>query len=160
MGQLMPLRRSSQRSDRLAVTTECDPRLGGFTVVIDGQRVGRAPLHGGLRWPVAPGTHTVRVRLWSYYKSPRLTIQVMPGASVILRANKPAGPVWKAMLLVMLRPFRSLSLVLETRPWELARASAGLDAATTSRRRRALGIYGVVMLVFFVAALVVLKLVG
>ena len=136
-----------------------DPRLGSFTVVIDGQRVGRVPLHGELRWPVAPGTHTVRIKQWSYYKSSRLTIQVPPGAPVILRANKPAAPVWSAMLRLMLRPFSSLSLEPDTRPSELARASAGLDAATTSRRRRALGTYGLVMLVFFVAALAVLKLV-
>jgi hypothetical protein len=101
-----------------------------------------------------------RARKRGYYKSPRLTIQVLPGAPGVLRANKPAGPIWKAMLRVTLRPFSSLSLEPDTRPLGLSRASAGLDAATTSRRRRALQIYAGVMVVFFVAALVVLKLVA
>jgi hypothetical protein len=86
-----------------------NPRWGGFTVAIDGQRVGTAPLGAQLRWPVEAGTHTVRIRQW-HYKSPRLTIEVLPGTPATVRANKPAGPVWQAMLRLLLHPFNSLSL--------------------------------------------------
>jgi hypothetical protein len=136
-----------------------NPRFGGFTVAIDGRRVGRAPLHEELRCPVAPGTHTVRVRQW-HYKSPRFAVQVLPGAPTVLRANKPAGPVWKAMLRLALRPFHSLSLEPDTRPLGQPRAPTELDAAARSRRQRALLIYAVGMALFFVAALVLTKLIG
>jgi hypothetical protein len=136
------------------------PRLGAFTVAIDGQRVGKAPLNRGLRWPVAPGTHTVRVQQWHWYKSPRLTVEVLPAMSTVLRANKPAGPVWKAMLRLAVRPFTSLSLEPDTRPLGQPLAPAGLNAATRNRRQRALQIYAVVTSLVFVAALVVLKLIA
>jgi len=137
-----------------------DPRLGAFIVAVDGQRVGKAPLDGTLRWPVAPGTHTVRIQQWHYYKSPRLTVEVVPGMSTVLRTNKPAGPVWKAMVRLALRPFTSLSLEPDTRPLGQALAPAGLDAATRSRRERAFQICAVVSTLVFIAAFVVLKLIA
>src|ERR1700690_2027807 len=87
-----------------------DPRMAAFTVAIDGLRVGKAPLGERLRWPVPSGQHTVRVQQWHYYKSRQLTVEVSPGASVVLRANKPTGPAWKAILRLALRPFSSLNL--------------------------------------------------
>jgi hypothetical protein len=134
-----------------------NPRLGAFTVAIDGRRVGQAALHGELRCAVAPGTHTVRVRQW-HYKSPRLAVSVLPGASTVVRANKPAGPAWKAMSRLALRPFRALSLESDTQPSGQSREPACLDAAARSRRQRALQMYAVGATLFFVAALVLLKL--
>jgi hypothetical protein len=58
------------------------------------------------------------------------------------------------------RPFNSLSLEPDTQPLGLPRAPAGLDAATSSRRQRSLQIYAVAATLVFVAALVVLKLIG
>ena len=136
-----------------------NPRFGVFTVAIDGRRVGRAPLGQELRCPVALGTHTVRVRQW-HYKSPRLAVQVLPVAPTVLRANRPAGPVWKAMLRLAFHPFHSLSLEPDTQPLGQPRPPTGLDAAARSRRQRALQIYAVGMLVFFVAALMLSKLIS
>lgn len=105
-----------------------NPRFGVFTVAIDGRRLGRAPLDEELRCSVAPGSHTVRVRQW-HYKSPRLTVEVLPGAPTVLRANKPAGPVWKAMLRLAFRPFHALSVEPDT-------ADVGSAARAHRARRR------------------------
>ena len=138
------------------------PRHGAFTVAVDRRRVGRAPQGGELRWSVTPGAHTVRIQLWHFYKSPRMTVEAVPGVPSVLTADKPAGPTWKGMLRLTLRPFTSLSLELEPARFVMghSRPSPELDEMAVRRRQRAFQIYAVSMALAFLAIIAVLKLSG
>lgn len=63
-----------------------DPRSGVFTVSVDGKRVGRVAVHSESAFPVAPGSHTVRIRTW-WYRSLPVTVNVGSEAEARLRAD-------------------------------------------------------------------------
>lgn len=93
-----------------------DPRLGSFTVNIDGesgldgQTVGKVTVRGELALRVPPGCHGVRVRqLW--YSSPWLDVDIPPGQTVRLRADvdKTGGAV-RRVARALVRPCRYLAL--------------------------------------------------
>jgi hypothetical protein len=85
--------------------------LGTFAVYVDGRRAGVATLGDRLRVRVDSGQHTVRVRLWWWYRSPMVRLTVGPGETRRLRADIPRQ---QAVLTRIVRgifdPFHSLSL--------------------------------------------------
>ena len=82
-----------------------DPRLGAFVVVVDGKRIGAAPVHGEITTSVELGSHSVRIRQW-WFRSPTVVVEAHEGEHVRLRADidKSVG--------VLRRMFKSSSLVL------------------------------------------------
>jgi hypothetical protein len=134
-----------------------DARLGAFVVWIDRHRVGFAPIEGALRWPIAPGMHTVRIRMWHYYGSPSRTVEVPPGGRAVLRANKPEGSAVRAMALLAFRPLRALSLVVDTKiaPGETPTPKVDPDRL---RRRRRLRVIAAIYAAVFVALIVIIRL--
>jgi len=84
-----------------------DPRWAVFTVSVDRKRVGTVPLHDRVVVPVTSGEHTVRIRQW-WYRSPPLTVEVEPGATLMLRGsvNRSSAGVVK----MLFRPWSSLML--------------------------------------------------
>jgi len=106
--------------------------------------------------------HTIRIQLWNFYNSPRVTVETVQGVPSVFRAGKPAGPTWKGMLRLALRPFTSLSLEPEAARSIIGHSSPGpdLDDAAARRRQRAFQIYAVSMAIAFLAIIVVLKLSG
>ncbi len=64
------------------------PRLGEFSIYVDGRYAGRAALGATEKIPVSPGTHTVRVRLW-WYLSPRVTVEINSGSAVYFKVDIP-----------------------------------------------------------------------
>lgn len=103
----------TEESSRLVVVNNYqwigNPRAAGFTVYIDGRRVGVAPLGDSLTAVVTPGGHVLRVR-FGWFLSPRVATDIEPGetrefSADILRKL----PVWRRMV-HMLNPFAALSL--------------------------------------------------
>ncbi len=87
-----------------------NPRLGAFSVYVDGRLAGIAPLGEDLNVQVDPGRHTVRVRGW-WYLSPRTQVDVKPGETARFSADIPQGkPFWRRMGRAIFDPFHSLSL--------------------------------------------------
>lgn len=88
-----------------------DPRLGAFSVSIDGLRVGIAHVGGEVGSDVLPGKHRVRIRQW-WYRSPPLEVEVLNGQTVRLRADidRSIGVV-RRMGRMLLHPSRSLTLI-------------------------------------------------
>jgi hypothetical protein len=85
--------------------------LGAFAVYLDGKRVGVATLSGRLRVSVYPGQHTVRVRLWWWYRSPTVRLTFGPGETRRLSADIPRQQmVLTRIVRGILDPFHSLSL--------------------------------------------------
>jgi len=91
-----------------------DPRLGAFSVSIDGTLVGIAEVGGEVGRDVSPGSHTVRIRQWRYC-SPPFEVDVLKGQTVRLRAdiNRTVGVV-RRMARMLVRPSRSLTLIRVT----------------------------------------------
>jgi hypothetical protein len=87
-----------------------NPESGEFIIYIDGRCAGRAALEATEEIPVAPGTHTVRVRLWWFF-SHRMTVDVDPGSAVYFRADIPRnGNFLFRMMKGMFDPFHFLVL--------------------------------------------------
>ncbi|HTX83942.1 MAG TPA: hypothetical protein VME44_17290 [Streptosporangiaceae bacterium] len=85
--------------------------LGAFVVYVDGKRAGVATLGSQLRVRVDPGQHTVRVRLWWWYRSPTVRLTVGPGETRRLSADIPRQQMVLARIVRgIFDPFRSLSL--------------------------------------------------
>ena len=85
--------------------------FGTFAVYVDGRRAGVAPLGGRLRLRVDSGQHTVRVRLWWWYRSPTVRVTVGPGETRRLSADIPRQQmVLTRIVRGILDPFHSLSL--------------------------------------------------
>ena len=91
-----------------------DPRLGAFSVSIDGTRVGIARVEGEFGREVSPGSHRVRIRQW-WYRSPPVEVDVLKGETVRLRADidRSVGPV-RRMGRMLVHPSRSLTLTRVT----------------------------------------------
>jgi hypothetical protein len=88
-----------------------DPRFGRFTVHVDGERAGIAPLSGWLNVPVAPGSHEVQVGLWGWLRSKPLAVDVHPGSTVRIEADIPRSvAVDRRILRAYLRPKSFLEL--------------------------------------------------
>jgi hypothetical protein len=87
-----------------------DPRAAGFSVYIDGRRVGVAALGDRLCTSVAPGAHVLRVRfIWLW--SPRVATDVAPGETKEFSADIPRNlPLWRRMVLGTFTPWAALSL--------------------------------------------------
>jgi hypothetical protein len=123
-----------------------NPRLGAFSVRIDGRRVGVSPLSGRGTFPVSAGTHSIRARFaYYYFMSPTSFVEVPPGGRVVLHVNKPQGPAAKAMLRLLVHPFTSLSLLPE--PPHLGAPTAPFPVPAgpgeLARRRRGMLAYGI-----------------
>jgi hypothetical protein len=87
------------------------PGLGAFVVYVDGQRAGVAALGSRLRVPVNSGQHTVRIRLWWWYRSPTVMLTVGPGETRRLSADIPRQQMVLASIVRgMFDPFHWLSL--------------------------------------------------
>lgn len=88
-----------------------DPRLGTFTVYVDGIR--RGTVSPGESLPIAcqPGLHVVRVRQW-WYMSPPTDIEILPGRQTALegRINQ-SGNFVSRMLTAVFMPWRVMTLV-------------------------------------------------
>ena len=67
-----------------------DPRLGTFTLYLDGTRAGLVRPLSKLRVDVEPGPHSLKTRQW-WYRSPVITVEVEAGEVVRLKADGPKG---------------------------------------------------------------------
>jgi hypothetical protein len=85
------------------------PELAGFTVYLDGQRAGVAPLGQSLSQQAEPGPHVLRVRLW-YFLSPRVRLDLRPGETRRFRADIPRALPWWRKMRGLVDPFHWLSL--------------------------------------------------
>jgi len=148
---------SSQNDDTGSITVVNDyrwigdPRLGAVSVYVDGRQAGVAPLRGRLDLDVPSGRHQVRVR-HRWYLSPRVIVEVRPGAVSVVRADKPDGSVGRAMLRLALHPLTAWSLVVDHTGMPVPASVA--FTATDERRSKLLRVYGFVMLgVFLLIAL-------
>jgi hypothetical protein len=83
-------------------------KLGGFTVYIDGRRVGTVLPESSAEFPCSEGSHTVRVRR-RFYFSDRVEVAVTPG-SVSLTAGIKGEGVAGGMASLMFTPWKALSL--------------------------------------------------
>lgn len=84
-----------------------DPRLGTFTVYVDGVRAGKVRPLDTVSFPVTGGTHSIRIRQW-WYRSPTVTVAVDAGKRIRFRADAPRG---RAGLRLLFHPSASLSLL-------------------------------------------------
>jgi hypothetical protein len=88
-----------------------DDFYGRLTVHIDGKRRGMAKYGEYARIPVYPGPHTLRVKLYGWYGSPVMKIDVAPGSILHLRGDIPRqGNLLMRMAKGMLNPFHWLVL--------------------------------------------------
>lgn len=84
-----------------------DPRLGTFTVYVDGTRVALVRPLSTAAIPVAVGTHSIRVRQW-FYGSPVATVTLQDGQRVRFRADVSRGRT--GLFRLLFRPWSSLVL--------------------------------------------------
>lgn len=88
-----------------------NPRSAIIFISIDGKRKGAVPIQETERIPVYPGMHTLRARLFLWYRSPRVKVNVSPGSTVPLRADiQRSGSFFLRMLRGMFDPFHCLVL--------------------------------------------------
>jgi hypothetical protein len=80
-----------------------NPAAAGFSVYLDGRKIGVASPGRSLTAQVQPGPHTLRVRLW-YFLSPKLTIDAAPGQTLRLSADRPRGKGWRRQLRGLVDP--------------------------------------------------------
>lgn len=83
-----------------------DPRLGTFTVYLDGRRAGIVRPLSKLQVDVEPGPHALRIRQW-WYRSPAITVDVQGGEVLRLKADVPKG---RQGLRLLFHPSASLVL--------------------------------------------------
>jgi hypothetical protein len=87
-----------------------DPRLGTFTVYLDGAKVGTVPPQGSLRIPCSSGRHRVRVRQW-WYRSPPFEVTVAAGGTSQLDVDLVRdGSVLRRLLILMFAPWRGVAV--------------------------------------------------
>jgi hypothetical protein len=132
------------------------PGLGALGVSIDRHRAGVAPTEGALRVPVTPGPHRVRVRLWHYYGSRPRTVEVLAGSRTVLRADRPHG---RAAALILFRPFKSLSLEVDSTVPADEASKWKDDPADKIRRQRFQRVALAINVAIFVVILVVARLI-
>ncbi len=86
-----------------------NPAAAGFSVYLDGRKIGVASPGRSLTAQVQPGPHTLRVRL-RYFLSPKLAIDAAPGQTLRLSADRPRGKGWRRQLRGLVDPFHWLWL--------------------------------------------------
>jgi hypothetical protein len=87
-----------------------DPRLGTFTVYLDGEKAGKVPPSESLRLTCKAGPHVLRVRQW-WYLSRRTNIETYLNQELRLKAGfSRTGNVIARTLTGMFLPWRALSL--------------------------------------------------
>ena len=84
-----------------------DPRLGTFTVYLDGVRAGMVRPLDKATIAVGGGMHAIRIRQW-WYRSPTVTVAVQEGQRVRFRADAPKG---RAGLRLLFHPSSYLRLL-------------------------------------------------
>jgi hypothetical protein len=85
-----------------------DPRLGTFTVYVDGVRAGIVRPLDKLTISLAGGVHSIRIRQW-WYRSPTVTVDIQEeGQRFRFRADAPKG---RAGLRLLFLPLSSLILL-------------------------------------------------
>ena len=93
-----------------------DPRLGSFTVYVDGKTAGVVRPLSVVTVPVAPGSHTVRVRQWWYF-SPRVVVEIDQGSQLRFRAEvSKDGGFLRSLFRTVFVPWRAANLVPAGRP--------------------------------------------
>lgn len=86
------------------------PRAGEFVTYIDGRYAGSVILGQTMEFPVAPGTHTLRVRN-KWFMSPRKIVELPPGKALDFRADFPMEESFlRRMISGLFNPFHSLVL--------------------------------------------------
>jgi len=92
-----------------------DPKFGQFSVVVDRRAVGVAPLGGAVRVELAPGVHSVQVRLWGWIRSSPIEVDVAPGQVVAFDADiARSTPAGRRVLNAWLQPASALVLRPQT----------------------------------------------
>lgn len=88
-----------------------EPRMGAFTVYLDGAKAGMAPVQSAIELRVAPGRHSIRVGQ-SWFRSPQMLLDLATGSSVRLKADIPRDiPLLPRMARFAVHPRRCLVLV-------------------------------------------------
>jgi hypothetical protein len=126
-------------------TWMADPKLGAFTVYVDGRRVGVAPVLGELVVPINPGPHRVRIRQW-WFRSPAVEVVVETGAAVRLRGDIPMSVgVFGRMGRFLFAP--SSALVLDPLGQPLGSSERTQAEATMATARKGLLWEGIISMV-------------
>jgi hypothetical protein len=87
-----------------------DPRLGTFTVYLDGAKAGKLPPQGSLRISCPSGRHRVRVRQWWYLSRP-FELTVGPASTSHLDVDLVReGSVVRRLLILMFAPWRGIAV--------------------------------------------------
>jgi hypothetical protein len=114
-----------------------DPRLGTFTVYLDGKKAGTLPPCGRLVVSCRSGRHVVRVRQW-WYLSPRLEVEASGVSPLVLDADvSRRDSLLRRLLTMMFVPWRGLSLAVAPGVSTADLHPANENAATSGRRVRA-----------------------
>ncbi len=93
-----------------------DPRLGRFSVFVDGEELGRAEVASSFQTALPTGDHRIQVRLWRWYRSPELLCSLKAGQHLFLRADiDRTVSLPRRMGKMLVTPRRSLRLRLEER---------------------------------------------
>jgi len=85
-----------------------DPRLGAFTLYLDGARAGLVRPLSKISVDVELGLHSLNTRQW-WYRSPVITVEVEPGEVVRLKADGPEGR--NGFFRLLFHPSASLTIV-------------------------------------------------
>lgn len=87
-----------------------DPRLGSFTVYVDGIKRGRVSPDMSLLIACQPGRHVVRVRQW-WYMSARIDIDMQPEQQMALKGGfNQTGNFVSRMFTGVFLPWRAMTL--------------------------------------------------
>lgn len=87
-----------------------DPRLGAFTVTLDGGKVGRLPVIGELDLACQPGEHLIRVRQ-GWFTSPSTGVVVADGDTAVVAADiLRTGGFLRRWATFMFTPWRALTV--------------------------------------------------
>jgi hypothetical protein len=111
-----------------------DPRLGTFTVYLDGKKAGKLPPRGRLVLTCQSGKHVARIRQW-WYLSPRVEVDVGEATSLVLDADVThRGSMARRALTMMFAPWRGLSLAVVPDVEPYSTESAGSHLAGCRHR--------------------------
>lgn len=127
-GPAPPLAFELQPTDKLLAHVAIESPLPGAEVWVDGERVGRTPLHATLA--VAPGTRSVELRRAGYVSAGR-SLTLSEGASAKLRLPleaDPNAPLGVLGRLAVVASEQDASLTIDGRVLGLYRASVLLPA--------------------------------
>jgi hypothetical protein len=141
-----------------------DPRMGAFTVYLDGAKAGVAPVHGEIELRIAPGSHTIRVGQ-SWFRSPPIPLDLASGGSVRLKADIPRDiPLLPRLARFAVKPRRCLVLAESDAVTRPDRVQRSLLAGEIARRGVAaeglIGTIGLLLVLFGLRVSVALAVVG